>query len=181
MPDIPDRISEEALRSYLIGSSSFPTPSGAPSYNLKGIEPGVLDLSIVLQSTIEASEGASMVQLGQAALFLLSAMNSLHNTVLESVTSDSHSGLPPEAKAAVLDKVMHDMKVTAAVTELLEAVCLPVMEATVIHKMRLTGRPPTAHLVRQCLVSDDVCERLGLNLGEIAVYFEDAIRRLVDS
>jgi hypothetical protein len=180
MPDIPDRISEEALRSYLGDASSFPTASAAPEYNLQGIEPGVLDFSIALQSIIQASGGVSMVQLSQAALFLLSAMSSLNESVLDAVSNDDSSEVPPAAKAVVLQKIKHDIKVTAAVTALLESVCNPVMEATVFHKIQLSGRAPTAHLVRQCLVSDDICKRLGLSLGEVAVYFEDAIRKMVD-
>lgn len=180
MPDIPDRISEEALRSFLESAERpFPEAANAPSFTLRGLDAGVLDFSVVLQAILNASEGGNLTQLSQATLFLLHAIRAIHAQVLESMEEPEAHKLPPHIRASVIEKSSHDLKVTEAIYTMLESVSAPVMGATIAYKVKASGKRPSALLIRQCLISDDVCQRLGLDPGEMASYFEDSIRELL--
>jgi hypothetical protein len=177
--EIPDAVSEETLRSLLQGSDHLlPFPTFAPAFNLKGSSPGVLDFSIVIQSVIRASEGANLVQLQQAALFLLHAIR----TSLESIAENPEDGgrpLSPAVRAAAIRATRGHIASVAAAYSALESVSTPVFTAAVDYLIKTKGERVSARLVRQCLISDDTCNRLGLDTASMAVYLEPVIRGIV--
>lgn len=179
-PGVPDSISSEALRSLLRDKEhAFPEPANAPTYSFRGKSPGVLDLSIVIQSIIHASDGANLVQLQQGGLFLLHAIRKVLQDIIDNPVGPEGSSLDPATRAALLKTSREHLYRVEVAYSSLEAVAAPAFTTAINCLLRDRGGRPDARLVRQCLISDTVCDQLGLDQGRIAAYFDPLIRKLL--